>query len=350
MTNKRNIPDFFGIEKDALSLGEWKKTREEIKKIFLDTEYGNLPKKISPKTKIVPNYIDFSGKAVWEDIFFEFENEGKTHEVKTELILPRGQKNVPVFVYISFAKETPNKYLPVEEIIDNGFGIFSFCYENVTSDNGDFSNGLCGLFEGDFGKISIWSYMAIACMDYLQTRDEVDKKNIAICGHSRLGKTALLTSALDDRFALTCSNDSGCCGASVSRGKVEGNETLVEITKVFPFWFTKEFLKYRENPDALPFDQHLLLSLIAPRYLVIGTANEDFWADNDGQFLACQLSSFAWKLYGKDGLIENSKYDTVCEMLDGELCFYQRKGTHFLSRSDWHMYIKKFKEIINVQK
>lgn len=350
MENKRGIPDFFGIEGATPSLSEWQEIREKIKKLFLDTEYGNLPKRIEPKIRVESNYIDFAGKAVWEDVFFKFENDGKSHEVKAELILPKGKKNVPVFVYISFAKETPSKYMPLEEIIDNGFGVFSFCYENVTSDNDDFSDGLCGLFEGDFGKISIWSYMAIACMDYLQERDEVDKDNIAICGHSRLGKTALLTSALDDRFKLTCSNDSGCCGASVSRGKVEGNETLMEITRVFPFWFTKEFLRYRENPDELPFDQHLLLSLIAPRYLVIGTANEDFWADNAGQLLACQLSSFAWKIYGKDGLIENAKFDAVCEMLDGELCFYQRNGTHFLSRSDWQMYMKKFKEIINVQK
>ncbi len=352
---KRNIPDFFGNgEFAASSADEWLEKKNGLKELFLREEYGFLPKKLTPSIKTETQGINFAGKAKWESIYFTFENEGKEHTVKAELILPANKKNIPVFLCVNFVSEIPNKYCPTEEIIDNGFGVFHFCYTDVSSDDTDFTNGLSGLFErseentDDFSKISIWSYMASACMDYLCTREEVDKNNVAIIGHSRLGKTALLTSALDERFILTCANESGCCGAAISRGKTKENESIKEITSVFPHWFCKNYFKYIDNIDATPFDQHMLLAAIAPRYLIVGGALDDVWADNEGQLLACYMASYSWKLFGKRGLVAPEK-EALCAndaFLDGEVGFYLREGSHFFSRYDWNVYMKKFKEII----
>lgn len=347
LLKERNIPDFFVKDADKITRSSWQEYRKELKELFLSEEYGHLPVKLTPKIKTEAQPISFAGKAVWESVFFAFENNGKEHTVRTELILPSKKEKCPVFLYISFSPDVPNKYLPIEEIIDNGFGVFTFCYENVSSDSEDYSSGLYGLFSEDakkceFGKISLWSYMASICMDYLCTRTEVDANSVAIVGHSRLGKTALLTSALDERFVLTCANESGCCGASISRGKTDKNETLEDIIRVFPWWFSESLLKYKSDPSKLPFDQHMLLALIAPRHLMIGGAREDVWADNEGQLLACQLASYAWELHGKQGLILNSSN----EHLDGEVCFHLREGSHFMSRYDWNIYMKKFKQIL----
>ncbi len=339
---KRNIPHFFeGIDTKE----KWEAKKYEIRDLFLKEEYGFLPEKIQPTISVEKREINFAGKADWESIFFTFEKNGKSHTVRTELILPKNKDNVPVFLFLDFEAKVPSKYLPVEEILDGGFGMLAFCYKDVTTDDGDFTNGLCGLFEEcNFGKISMWAYMAIACMDYLETRSEVGKA--AIIGHSRLGKTALLTSALDNRFCLTCVNESGCSGAALSRGKTEENESIKKITEVFPFWFTKEYFKYIDNEDALPFDQHMLLALVAPRCVMIGGAILDVWADNEGQFLSCYLASHIWKLYGKNGLICQNKLPDVNEMyLDGDICFHLRDGEHFLSRYDWNVYMTKFKKI-----
>lgn len=343
---RRKLPNFF---KDINTKEHWESKREEIKNLFLQEEYGFLPKKLTPEIKTEKQGVNFAGKAEWESVFFTFENNGKSHTVRTELVLPKHKTDIPVFVFIDFESKVPSKYLPMEEILDNGFGVLAFCYQDVTSDNGDFTNGLCGLFCDDsgkcsFGKISIWAYMASRCMDYLKTRDEVGK--IAILGHSRLGKTALLASALDERFDLTCVNDSGCCGASVSRGKTDKNENITKITDTFPFWFTDNFYKYRDNEDMLPFDQHMLLSLVAPRPVMIGGAIEDVWADNEGQMLSCYLASKIWELYDKDGFICENKLPCVNDMyLDGDICFHLRQGEHFLSRYDWNVYMQKFLHI-----
>ena len=348
---KRKMPDFFEKNGEKIdTLEKWEKYRNEVRNLILNEEYGALPPKIVPSVEIENGPHGFGGKASWQKIYFTFQNEMGSHTVKTDLILPKDTKNAPVFINVGFEREIPNKYFPVEEILDNGFGIFYFCYKDVTEDDGDFGSGLASLFEGsgkDFGKISLWAYMASRAMDYLMTRDDVDKENVAIIGHSRLGKTALLTSALDERFKLCFTNNSGCCGASLSRGKTDKNEKISDITRVFPFWFKQSFIKYVDNENALPFDQHMLLSLVAPRYIVIGGAMEDYWADNDGQFLSAYLASYAWELYGEKGLICDNYIPRESEkLLDGKLGFYLREREHFLSRYDWNVYMDKFKQII----
>ena len=345
---ERKIPDFFkGIDTKE----KWEEKREEIKSLILREEYGFLPEKITPEISIEKQGINFAGKADWESVFFTFEKDGKSHTVRTELILPKNKKNVPTFLFMDFESKVPSKYLPVEEILDGGFGMLAFCYKDVTDDNGDFKDGLCSLFcdsdgKCSFGKISMWAYMAKCCMDYLETREQVGK--VAVIGHSRLGKTALLASALDDRFALTCVNESGCSGASITRGKTKENESVRDITRVFPFWFCNEYFKYIDNEDDLPFDQHMLIALVAPRPVMIGGAILDVWADNEGQYLSCYLASKIWRLYGKEGLISKNQLPCVNDMfIEGDVCFHLREGAHFLSRFDWNVYMKKFAEILN---
>ena len=343
---KRGVPDFF---ENIKSKEDWENKKAEIKNLFLKEEYGFLPEKITPEIKKETQGINFAGKGHWESVFFTFEKDGKSHTVRTEFILPKNKKDVPVFVFLDFESKVPSKYLPMEEILDGGFGVLAFCYQDVTSDDGDFTNGLCGLFcdengKCQFGKISVWAYMASICMDFLKTQDNIGK--IAITGHSRLGKTALLASALDDRFDLTCVNDSGCCGASLSRGKIDKNENITKITDTFPFWFCDNFFKYRDNEKDLPFDQHMLISLVAPRPIMIGGAIDDVWADNEGQLLSCYLASKIWKLYGKDGLICENRLPQVGDhYLEGDVCFHLRQGEHFLSRYDWNVYMEKFLHI-----
>ena len=99
----------------------------------------------------------------------------------------------------------------------------------------------------------------------------------------------------------------------------------------------------------LPFDQHMLLSLVAPRPVMIGGAIDDVWADNEGQMLSCYLASPIWKLYGKDGFISENRLPRLGDhFLEGDVCFHLRQGEHFLSRYDWNVYMKKFKEILHI--
>ncbi|MBQ8351885.1 MAG: hypothetical protein IJY20_07585 [Clostridia bacterium] len=346
---KRNLPDLF-LCPDGTRVSDraaWETQRAYWREVLLENEYGQLPPVVEPAVTVTVNPVTFAGKAVWETVRFTFSYGQKSHTVPTQLIYPRGAKGAPFFVMLNFRPDIPDRYLPVEEILDNGFGILTFCYQDVTSDDGDFSNGLAGVFaegerrENSFGKITLWAYMAMRCMDYLETREEADIHRVAVAGHSRLGKTALLTAALDERFAASFSNNSGCSGAAISRGTCPDGETTKVIFERFPYWFCPRYERYVDDPTTLPFDQHALLALIAPRVVGVGAADEDHWADNDAQLLSCAAASPVWELYGKPGLIAPDRMPAIGdEHTDGALGFHMRAGSHYFSRTDWLVYMR----------
>ena len=331
---KRHVPSFFEGITDKRA---WEDKKNEIRELFLKHEYGFLPPPITPSVRIEKNWVDFAGKGKWESVFLTFEGDKASHTVRTDLILPPEKKNVPVFIYIGMNPEIPSKYLPVEEILDSGFGIYTFFYQDVTSDGSE-RDGLAGIFEScDCGKISFWAYMASRCMDYLEKRNEVDINNVAVIGHSRLGKTALWAGATDERFALVISNDSGCGGAALSRRRI--GETLQAINRSFPHWFCENFHKYSANEDALPFDQHELIALIAPRPVYVASASQDLWADPKGEMLSLVHASPVYGLYGYDAFNAEELPQAFTPVWTDRMGYHLRDGKHDILLYDWMQFI-----------
>ena len=110
--------------------------------------------------------------------------------------------------------------------------------------------------------MAVWAYAASRVLDYALTLPVIDPHACAVVGHSRLGKTAVFAGAMDERFALTISNNSGCSGAAIHRGK--NGERIFNITDKFSRWFTEDFTAWQNREEELPFDQHTVLGLVAP--------------------------------------------------------------------------------------
>ncbi len=288
----------------------------------------------------------FCGKATHRVLKFKFEKDGKSAEFPVNIFEPTGKKDAPLVLTINFQKELPNKYTPIEEIMDEGVAIAHVMYEDITTDNNDFENGLAPLVtdrskDDGAGKIAIWAYALGKVAQYLVKFGYVSQNKLYVSGHSRLGKTALWAGAQYDIFAGVLCNCSGCGGAAIFREK-EG-ETIEKITRVFPFWFCKNFLKYVNKESELPFDQHFVQALVAPRKLCVVTAELDYWADTDAQHLAMQLASEVYEKQGlvglkNGGLLQLGQFDE-----GGLLNFSKRKGTHFFSREDWKFLIRNIK-------
>lgn len=330
------------------------KPREEMLEILQNEEYGIIPPKpdkltFDEKKEIVPNFC--AGKATLSKIILSSEINGRTFEFPMYAAIPNTGARVPFFIHINFRDCVPDRYMPTEEITDNGFAVLSFCYKDVTSDDGDFTNGLAGvLFPNGRtgktapGKIAMWAWAAMRCMDYAETNPMLDCRRSVVCGHSRLGKTALLTAAADERFAFAYSNDSGCSGAALTRGKT--GEKLSDICNVFPFWFCEKYLSYAEREESLPFDQHFLLASIAPRYAYIGSASEDLWADPLSEMLCCAAAD---KDFVKDNGGEAAFAEgigTSANLHGGKIGYHIRPGKHYFSREDWNRFIAYFKQHI----
>jgi len=334
---------------------DWRIRRREIIELLSREEYGFTPAapgKVTgtieasiPENGWETNASAFAGKAVQQAIRLTFDTPGGSFSFPMMLLVPKGVKKAPVFVCIAFRREIPDKYLPAEEIIDNGFAAAVFCYKDVTDDSADF-DGLAALYPRDektgWGKIGMWAFAASRVLDYLETREDIDASRACVTGHSRLGKTALWCAAQDERFAMAVSNDSGCSGAALSRSDV--GEDIAAITRHFPFWFCGHYQSWCGREHELPFDQHMLLALMAPRTLYVCSAKEDEWADPESEFLSCVAASEVWNLLRVPGLITPDEMPQLNQpLMDGGVCYHIRTGSHFYSRTDWgwHMDCRK---------
>ena len=282
---------------------------------------------------------DWAGKAAHREVRLSFEMEKGEFSFPVHLVLPHRGQPCPCVVYISFTPYATAGYQPIEEIVDQGWALAVFNYEDVTADNGDMGSGIAAMASrkgsDSWGKIGMWAYAASRVLDYLHTVPEVDTRRVAVLGHSRLGKTALWAGAQDTRFAGVVSNDSGCSGAAVSRGKV--GESVGDICRVFPYWFCENYQKYRKNEDALPFEQYHLLACAAPRPLYVASASQDEWADPASEFLSCCLLEEVYGLFGLPALgAPNPELPAPGGRLSmGQVGYHLRPGTHYLSRYDW---------------
>lgn len=338
------------------------RSREEMKQILLENEYGFMPDIPYNVTYGETKQIDHRmawGTANYSKTDITISSEYGSHTFPVYHLTHEDGKKHPFFVYISIHSQIPSIYIPIEEIAGRGVDLFCFGYQDVTADSNDnFLSGIANVFFGpkgrtkpnDAGKLRMWAFAASKVLDFALTFDTVDPERSAVMGHSRLGKTALVAGMTDERFKFVCSNDSGCSGASVARGSLtligkEGeyggeSETIAVITKVFPHWFCPNYYRFaKENvPDI--FDQHWLIACSAPRYVCVSSADFDSWADPTSEYVSCIGASKAWEEKGLPGFIHPDSAPVSGEAYqEGSISYFKRHGCHFMSREDWNKYI-----------
>lgn len=324
---------------------DWRKRREEILDLFSKYEFGYTPEKKGETTYHIREVIECcnAGHAIHEKWTVTFPTDSGDFSFPVNYLHPKGKDKHLTFIVINFRPDVYDMYIPVTEILDRGYGIAQFCYEDVASDSGDMGEIACRFNRRndgtDWGKIGMWAYAASRIADVLLNLKETQA--LAVIGHSRLGKTALWCGAQDERISFVFANGSGCSGAAYERIKHEGSEPLESIISTYPYWFCKNYRQFAEEPDKRPFDQHMLLSLIAPRYLGIGDANMDAWADQYSEQLSCMDSGRVWeKIYNKDGYIGKSEpAETGDAFNGGNVHFHMRDGVHYFGRADWLAYM-----------
>ena len=237
---------------------------------------------------------------------------------------------------------------PWERIIDRGYAVITMCYHDIYPDGRGqkmIDNSIISLFpdyqqreilSDSWGAIGAWAWGSSRLVDYLETQRWVDKKKIAIMGHSRQGKAALWAGAQDERFKVVISNDSGCSGAALAK-RVYG-ENVDRIMTTLEWWFCPAYKLYANNEAAMPFDQHELIALMAPRHVYVASAQEDNWADQKGEFLATAYATPAYELYGMKGL-GTFEHPGIHQPIMTDVGYHIRAGKHDVTDYDWDRFM-----------
>lgn len=345
----------------------WPVRRQHLVDTLLKQEYGVVP---PLKTTVSARLCSeepafFAGAATWQQLQLTVtlagdgvhtpQREYGSFTFPMQALLPNsapmaGASGHPFFVLLNFHPGPAGKYLPAEELVERGFGVVTAFYEDVSPDreNG-FADPLAhmlraaaqdaGVPAGQLpGRIAVWAWAESRMLDWALTQPRLCAAQAAVAGHSRLGKTALVCSMLDDRFAAVFSNEAGCSGDALTRGKA--GEHVADITRNFTHWFCENYRRYADNEAALPFDQHWLLAASAPRLVCVGSALNDMWSSPQSQYACCMAASPAWQLLGRRGFVHPQREaQPGDDFAAGEIGYHLRLGTHFFSRHDWNSYM-----------
>jgi hypothetical protein len=259
----------------------WERQRRALLERILHDEYGPLPP--------VPNNVtgaELGARQAGPSNLAEKEillTMGPGNAVQTHLILtlPPGKGPFPVIIRgdLGWGRVDPTV---VETVVKRGYILAEFSRVEVAPDSAEKGGVYAAYPQYDGGRLAAWAWGFHRVIDYLETQPFVDRRRIAVTGHSRGGKAALLAGASDERIALTAPNNSGCGGAGCYRFQGEQSEDIAAILKSFPFWFHPRFAAFIGHVDRLPFDQHTLKALIAPRALLSTEALGDLWANPTG--------------------------------------------------------------------
>jgi hypothetical protein len=123
----------------------------------------------------------------------------------------------------------------------------------------------------DWGLLRVWAWGVSRIVDYLASDPLIDGRGLVVTGFSRTGKAALIAGAFDERIDVTAPAATGGGGIGTFRHSGPGRggkEGLDLMLKKYPNWFAPALHPFSGQTDRLPFDQHWLLSLIAPRAFI----------------------------------------------------------------------------------
>ncbi len=365
------------------SAAEWQeKRRPELISLFKHYMYGYSP----PAPENFSYTVDladrgkYGGKATLKLVTLSFGPRG-TPEVSMMIVIPNDREGpVPVFLGLNFPGNhttagfpeipltqawvndnwtggTDNRAQddqrgirewrwPYEMVIERGYAVATIYAGEITPDyDGGFTKGVHkGYFnEGqerpgtrEWGAVAAWAWGLKRGVDYIVEDPDLDNDGIIVIGHSRLGKAAMVAGAFDERIGIVIPSQAGCGGTSPNRFNV--GETVERINTVFPHWFNDTFKEFNTQVERLPFDQHSLIALAAPRPVLLTNATGDEWADPGGQFNMLVAATPVYELLGVEG-VETDLMPPQNHLMSSRLGYFIRPGRHDMTVTEWEAWM-----------
>ena len=339
--------------------------REETLDFFERNVFGRVPDAARHPAvsfeELAPEAPAMDGRAVRRQVRVRFAGPGGEGHFDLLAFIPAvatSDKPVPAALLLCNRDPAENMdpdrvrrtpFWDAERIVSRGWAALAFHTGSVVPDNADgFDGHLQSLFlqpgetksPDSWATLAAWAWCGSRAMDWIETEPRIDARRVMVAGHSRGGKTALWCAAEDERFALAVSSCSGCGGAKLNRVHLPLSEHLEQIVKNFPHWFCGNYATFIGHDFDLPFDQHQLIGLIAPRLAYVSSASLDPWAGPYGEFLSARAASVAWRAFSRMGIADGTQFPEPDSPIFGDgVGYHLRAGIHTIAASDWDRWI-----------
>lgn len=373
------------LSKDGTPIADvqaWKeKRRPEILKDFRDLMYGHTPElPVKLRAEVLAVRKDaLDGLATRTIVKLRFFEDPHAPSLDLMYYIPNAAtKPVPVFLGCNFSGNAsveadpaiplPSSWIrpqrdgdranerlrgsdasswPIKLALERGYGVATYYYGDTEPDHREgwrdgirgYALKLAGRTERaprEWGALGAWGWGLSRSLDYLETVPEVDARRVVVFGHSRLGKTSLWAGAQDERFAIVISNNSGEGGASLARRNFGEN---IACSIAHASWrYCDKFRDFVDRANDLPFDQHMLLALIAPRPVYVASATNDGVADPKGEFLAAAHAEPVYRLFGLRG-VGTTDWPPPEKPIGDAVGYHLRTGSHNITAYDWTQYL-----------
>lgn len=296
LEDRARLPDPFRFAdgRPVASRADWACRRAELSAQIQHYELGEKP-----------GPAPVEARMIGEDLVVSVTHEGKTISFPAKLTLPAGARP-PYPAIIGMGMVT----LDNAELQRMGIALITFPNNQVGEQMGGASRGK-GVFYDLYGKdhpasaMSAWAWGVSRLIDALETTPSagIDAHRLAVTGCSRNGKGAIVAGALDERIRLTIAQESGSGGAAswrISEAQKKAGQNVQTLRQIVHenVWFTPGFGQFAEQVDKLPFDQHEVMGLIAPRGLLVVENTSMEWLGNQSAWYDALAAREIWRALG----------------------------------------------------
>ncbi len=319
------IPDplmMLGTGVPITTVAQWNKQKALIRAEFEKWVYGKMPPRPT-NLRVVVTGTRREGDVEIRDVRLEFGPDHKA-TLRLQLMIPSGPGPFPVFM-----TDHPNVRPWVNIGLRRGYVTCMYYAAEASYLGRDDSALWQDLYpDYDFSQLTRWSWGAMRAIDYLETLPIVNRAQIAISGHSRNSKQALLAAAFDERIGAVAASRGNAADSMPFRYNTYPfmAEPMEEMTDGLPYFLHPRLRFFVGNEHKLPIDMNLLQSLVAPRGLLISHA----FTEHQGNAFAVEQSYRSAK--------------TVYQFFKqpGRIGLYQQPGEHPAGAEDVEVYFDFF--------
>ncbi|MBN1927016.1 MAG: T9SS type A sorting domain-containing protein [Prolixibacteraceae bacterium] len=270
----------------------WSCRRAEIKAEVENYEIGIKPDRPDSITASYENGVLTVNVTVGEN----------TLTLTSAITLPEGEGPFPAIIGAGFGFGSGS--LPSDIFTSRNIAIIPYTHNQVATYGSKLqSDPYYKLYPDLFyaGQYSSWAWGVSRIIDGLELVQDslpIDLSHLAVTGCSYAGKLALFAGALDERIALTIAQESGGGGAAAWRVSetLTGVETLGNTDRK---WFISNMFQFAgKNVSKLPHDHHELMSMVAPRALLVFGNPDYVWLADESGYVSCRAAQRVWENFG----------------------------------------------------